>query len=456
MNIMIFETGMRMVVRKRLSQGLVALALAFAVLLAALPTVRPAGAATPLDTAMDAVLVVRSADAEDRFLGSAFLWGDQAVVAVTNAHVVGAADEVRLVDRHGAEETGRVIARDDVRDVAVIAIAPGRRGLVSAAEPAGLGLEVYALGAPLGIEFTLTEGMISAVARQVETQVPLKMLQHDAAVNPGSSGGPLVDAAGRLVGMNSQIADGSRMFVGIAYAIGAADLDRIVTGLVDETLAPMPKLGLTARPVDRKVAEALGIDPLGLLVDGTEHGSLAEAAGLAGGDVILAVDGTALAEPGAFAFLIEAALEKGQAALTVRRGDVEMTVVLPLAAPQTQTAGLGIKTREIDLTAQPETIASYRLAALGVVLGGDALVTGVTENSPALFAGLAKGDRILALNGQAMDLAALKAVEIDGPVLLRVAGPDGQTRHLYLDPWAKGGIRPVGGANVLDPAVVVF
>ncbi len=73
------------------------------------------------------------------------------------------------------------------------------------------------------------------------------MLQHDAAVNPGSSGGPLVDAMGRLVGMNSQIADGSRMFVGIAYAISAPDLQRIVTGLIEETLMPLPSLGLTAR-----------------------------------------------------------------------------------------------------------------------------------------------------------------------------------------------------------------
>lgn len=112
----------------------------------------------PLDAAMEAVLVVRSNDAEDRFLGSAFLWGDAAVVAVTNAHVVGDAEEVRLVDRHGNEEIGTVIARDPVRDVAVISVAPGRQGLSMAPEAAGLGLEVYALGAPLGIEFTLTEG----------------------------------------------------------------------------------------------------------------------------------------------------------------------------------------------------------------------------------------------------------------------------------------------------------
>ncbi|MCB6179595.1 trypsin-like peptidase domain-containing protein [Rhodobacter sp. Har01] len=454
---MISKTSIGTAVRKRLFQGLAAVLFALAVLLAALPTVRPAGAGeAPLEAAMDAVLVVRTNDAEDRFLGSAFLWGDEALVAVTNAHVVGAAEEVRLVDRHGQEEVGRVIARDEVRDVAVIAVAPGRRGLVAAEGPAGLGLEVYALGAPLGIEFTLTEGMISAVARQVETQVPLRMLQHDAAVNPGSSGGPVVDAAGRLVGMNSQIADGSRMFVGIAYAIGAEDLTRIVDGLVAETLAPFPKLGMVARPVDRQVAEALGVPAAGLLVDGVEPGGLAAAAGLVAGDIILAVDGVALAEAGEMAFLIEAALARGEAALVVRRGAEEVSLVLAFAA-EAEVGGLGIAKREIDLSAQPETIKAYRLSGLGVVLGDDGVVTGVTENSPALFAGLAKGDRILAVNGQAMDLAALKALEITEPVLLLVAAPGGATRHLYLDPWGKGGgLRPVGGANVLDPDVVVF
>jgi serine protease Do len=412
----------------------------------------------PLETAMDAVLVVRTNDAEDKFLGSAFLWGDQAVVAVTNAHVVGDAEEVRLIDRHGNEEIGYVIARDAVRDVAVISVEPGRRGLTAAPDPAALGLEVYALGAPLGIEFTLTEGLVSAPARQVETAVPMLMLQHDAAVNPGSSGGPLVDAQGRLLGMNSQIADGSRMFVGIAYAITAADLDRIVTGLIEETLPPFPTLGLTARPVDRKAAEALGIPMEGLLIDGTQPGSLAEISGLKGGDVILAVDGTALLDPGEFAFLIEAAVPAGTADLTIRRDGAEITVPLVLVKPEAEETGIGIKTRDIsEAGIEGARIKSYRLGALGVVLGDEGTVTGVTENSPALFAGLSKGDRILSVNGQEMDAAALDALELTGPALILVQSPGGATRHIYLDPWGKhDGARAIGGANVLDPAVVVF
>ncbi|WP_309664681.1 trypsin-like peptidase domain-containing protein [Tabrizicola sp.] len=431
-------------------------AVAVVVVLALVALVSPAQA-TPLDAAMDTVFTVRSADAEDRFLGSAFLWGEAGEVAVTNAHVVGAAEDVRLIDRHGNETTALVIARDPVRDVAVISVTPGRRGLVIADTVPGLGAEVFALGAPLGVEFTLTEGRISAADRQVEIAVPMLMLQHDAAVNPGSSGGPLVDAVGRLVGMNSQIADGSRMFVGIAYAIPAADLSRIVAGLIDETLAPFPSLGMMARPVDRQVAGALAVTPAGLLIDGVEAGGLAEMSGLMAGDIILAVDGVALKQAGDFAFGIEAAVANGQAAVAILRGKDAMVVMLAFGAGEAGEAfGIGIKTRQIA-GGNPEQVTSYRLSALGLMLGEGGLVEDVTDNSPALFAGIAKGDRIIAVNGEKVDLGALSALEVTAAVLMLVTAPGGETRHIYLDPWgATEGVRPVGGANVLDPDVVVF
>lgn len=429
-------------------------AVAVGIVLVLVALVSPARA-TPLEDAMDMVFTVRSADAEDRFLGSAFLWGLDGAVAVTNAHVVGAAEEVRLIDRHGNEETALVIARDPVRDVAVFSVTPGRRGLVAGNAP-GLGDEVFALGAPLGVEFTLTEGRISALDRQVEIAVPMRMLQHDAAVNPGSSGGPLVDAAGALVGMNSQIADGSRMFVGIAYAIPATELARIVAGLVDETLAPFPALGLKARPVDRQVAEALGITAAGLLIDGVEDGGLAQLSGLRAGDVILAVDGVALATPGDFAFGIEATVEHGNAAVAILRGKDAMVVVLTLVAQTAPAFGIGTKTRDITAGA-PQRVQSYRLSALGLMLGQGGMVEDVTDNSPALFAGIAKGDRVIAVDGVAAGLPALQAMEVTEAVLMLVQAPDGETRHIYLDPWgATDGVRPVGGANVLDPDVVVF
>lgn len=420
-------------------------ALAALMVLALVAVLSPARAA-PLDAAMDKVFTVRSADVENRFLGSAFVWAD-GLVAVTNAHVVADAEEVRLIDRHGRDTTALVIARDPVRDVAVISLPAATDGLLPAPDAPQLGDEVFALGAPLGIEFTLTEGRVSTLARQVDIAVPMLMLQHDAAVNPGSSGGPLVDANGRLVGMNSRIADGSRMFVGIAYAIPAAELLRIVTGLVEETLPPFPFLGLTARPVDRQIAETLGVAPQGLLIDAVAPGSLADAAGLEAGDILIAASGSPLAQPGDFAFAIEAATTGGEASITLLRAGQTRTVILYL-----HTAEPTLRSRQISRA--PATVTSYTFAALGVTLDGQGIVTALTDNSPALLAGLAKGDRILAINGAAQDLSVF---ELTAAALLLVEAPGGATRHIRLDPWhAPEGVRPLGGANVLDPAVVVF
>lgn len=437
----------------RLLRGFAAEIAAVAMVAVLFVLLSPVRAAEPapgvLDGALDTVFTVRAADDGARFLGSAFLWGAEGTVAVTNAHVVGKATEVRLTDARGREEIGRVIAVDALRDVAVIAVAPGRAGLVPGDAP-HLGQAVWALGAPLGLDLSVTDGTVSALGRQVDPTAPLRLVQHDAAVNPGSSGGPLVDAEGRLVGMNSRIADGSRTFVGIAYAITAADLERIVGGLVDETLAPLPRLGLRARAVDRVIASALGVEPGGLLVDEVEAGGLAAAAGIEAGDVILAVDGEPIALPGDLSFALEAATAAASADLVIRRNGAALLVVMDLQ----DLAEASGTMRQIGAA---KRVQAYTLAALGVTLDGAGCVGAITQNSPAARAGLVKGDCLQALNGAAMGPSALEAAEITRPALLRVAGPGGATRHVVVDPWGRAeGVRAVGGANVLDPAVVVF
>ncbi|GAB1478826.1 hypothetical protein MASR2M74_13820 [Paracoccaceae bacterium] len=420
------------------------------VLITALASTQGRAAEVPLQTVMATVFTVHSADDADTFLGSAFLWGAAGEVAVTNAHVVKDAAEVRLRDAAGLEEIATVLARDPVRDVAVLQVEPGRSGLTPSTATPGLGAEVWALGAPLGIEFSVTEGMISALNRQVDPAAPVLMLQHDAAVNPGSSGGPLVDASGALVGMNSQIADGSRMFVGIAYAIPAAELARIVDGLIAETLPPVPSLGLRARPVDRQLAEVLGVAPTGLLVDEVEAGGLAEGAGLLAGDILLAVGGRALDHAGDLPFALEAAQPAGQADLAVMRAGRMLLLPLSLeveeAAPTLREVSGGV----------PQKVTSYTLAALGLTLGSAGVITDVTVNSPANFSGLAAGDRILAVNGQPVEPGDLAAVTLTAAALFLLENEAG-TRHVLVDPYGQGtGIRAIGGANVLDPDVVVF
>lgn len=397
-----------------------------------------------LQAAMAAVFTVHTADAEDRFLGSAFRWGDGAV-AVSNAHVVGGAREVRLTDAAGQQQIARVIASDPSRDVAVIAIAPGPGGLIAAPNPPQLGAEVWALGAPLDVDFTATAGRISALGRQTDPAAPIRMIQHDAALNPGSSGGPLIDANGALVGMNAQIADGSRMFVGIAYAIPSADVTRIVQGLIDETLQPIPKLGLTARPVSRQLAQVLGITPTGLLVDATDTGGLAERAGLRPGDVILAVNAAPLSAPGDLAFALQAAQAQNRLDLTILRAGAVLILMADLA-----TADSPLTLRDL---ATPQRRRAYTLQTLGLSLQ-QTQITAVTPNSPALNAGLTAHDTILQIDGQPAQSQLQQT--FTQPVLLLIQSANG-TRHVLIDPWATGkALHPVGGANVLDRDVVVF
>jgi serine protease Do len=419
----------------------------------------PARAADPdadaLARALAATLVVRTADGAQALLGSAFLWGDDGL-AVTNAHVVGIAGRVLVVFADGRSREATVLARDEVRDIAVLDLGqPMGEGLRPAAATPALGQSVWAFGAPLGVEFTMTQGMISALARQVEPQVPIRMLQHDAAVNPGSSGGPLVDAAGRLVGMNSRIADGSRTFVGMGFAISAADLSRLVPALLDGSLAPMPRLGLRVRAVDARLGRALQAEG-GLLVDHVDIGGIADRAGIEAGDILLALGGTPIVGAGSLAFLIEAALPLGGAEMILLRGGETVELFLNLEPPRLRLAPVGGGDRDA-----PSRVSAYTLARMGITLEDDGRIRRLTANSPAAFAGVAEGDVVLAMNGMRLDspaaVAAARERRFAEPAVLLVRRRDGSTTHVVLDPWDTGrGLRPVGGANVLDPDVVLF
>jgi len=406
--------------------------------------------AADLSRALAATLVVYTDDMDEAFLGSAFLWRDGSL-AITSAHVVGEAGRVELRDATGRRLSARILVRDAQRDIAVIEI-PGAvfgPGLEPAERVPGPGAAVYALGAPLGVEFTITAGMISATGRQVEPSSPVRFLQHDAAVNPGSSGGPLVDAEGRLVGMNSLIADGSRLFVGIAYAMTAEDLALLVPRLMAGSLKPVPDLGLMLRPVSRKVAAALELAPgTGLLIDDVADGGLAHRAGLRPGDVILAFDGQSLRVPGDLALAIDGR-SADRLVVTVMRGRdlVDLTLDLsPRPAVLARLAG-----------PMPTRIDSYSFDRLGLSFDAEALVRGINPGSPAQTAGLVAGDRIVAVNGRPVSEVDLARFVVDRPVLLLVERASGQTLHVVVDPWGKGrGPRLIGGANVLDPAVVIF
>lgn len=388
----------------------------------------PAEAPPGLEHAIAATLVVHSTDETGTFLGSAFLWGDGRV-AVTCAHVVAGEDEVEVTFDDGHEQTARVLARDPARDVAVLAIAGGEgHGLAPAPAPAELGQTVYAVGAPLGVEFTVTRGMASARPRQLDPAVPIRLVQHDAAVNNGNSGGPLVDHQGRVLGMNSQIVDGAPNFIGLSFAISVEDLQRIVPQLLAGTLQPVAMVGMRVRPVDGEIAAALHVAKAGVLVDDVTAGGRAATAGLLPGDILTRIDHQKVTHPGDIAFLLEQAASRGVAVFDIRRAGQKMTLSLDLGTPVRHPP-----------SAAPSRPASYPVAALGLTLDDSGQITALAAGKLAAEARLKPGEAVVAVNGRPLTdpgaVEAFRGMTITAPVLLRVRGQDGLTRHVVLDPW---------------------
>lgn len=405
----------------------------------------PLAAAVP--AAMTATVTVYDRDAEERFRGSAFALQDGATV-ITNAHVVQGTQRVWLEALDGSRIAARVVAVDRQRDLALLRPERSLTGALPPGQPPAIGAPVLAVGAPLGTGLALTAGIVSATNRQVDPEEPVRYLQHSAPVNPGSSGGPLLNEAGEVIGINTRIADGSRYFVGIAYAVPVAD---ILAFLADPARPAPLKPGLRVRAVTRQIAEALGHTPgNGVLVDFVTAGGPAAQAGVRVGDILLRLDGQDVRRPGDIALIL--AQGSGARSMTVLRGGAELTLSLSgnrPNAPLTPMAGQPVAAHR-----------KYDLAGMGLSIAPDGLIEDADQGGTGFFAGLTPGDRVIAVNGRAVaDLPAdwPTSLRIERAALLLLRLSDGSTRHVLLDPWAKTPkLRPSSGANVLDQAVVSF
>lgn len=398
-------------------------------------TLAPAqnGVERAIDRGLDATLVVRTPDGAG-FLGSAFLWQD-GTLAVTNAHILKGHAEVQLDTRDGQQILAQVTATDAERDIAVLSLPTAPAPGLTAAPIPTLGQPVIALGAPLQSTFTATRGILSA-QRQVLPAVPVQFLQHDAAINPGSSGGPLIDTQGNVVGINTRIADGSRYYIGISYAL-PADL---ITPMVAGTLPPVVPLGLALRPLTDPLAQALGTEATGLLIDDVTPGGTADAGGLRAGDILTTAGSAPLRQPGDLSMALARATGSLPLGLVRDGAPVEITVDLPDPGPPPATTARNAP------PATPDTRTT--LAALGVTLKG-ARVIALDDSGAAYAAGLATGDVIEAIGPD-----PFATTDLTLPALLRIRRGE-TTTHILIDPTRRT-LRPLGGGNALDPDVTLF
>ncbi|MDM4764949.1 trypsin-like peptidase domain-containing protein [Pelomonas sp. SE-A7] len=241
--------------------------------------------------------------------GTGFIWDEQGHI-VTNFHVIQGSDLFRVTLSDQSSYDAKLVGAFVDRDIAVLRIQAPRDKLVPIAVGSSrellVGQGVFAIGNPFGLDQTLTRGIVSALNREIESlnrRAIRGVIQTDAAINPGNSGGPLLDSAGRLIGVNTQIYSPSGASAGIGFAIPVDEVNRVVPRLIRDGRFIRPALGVTAGPP--QLHQALQL-PKGVAIVAMGPRSPAQQAGLQAfsrarngriqaGDVITAINDEAIA-----------------------------------------------------------------------------------------------------------------------------------------------------------------
>jgi putative serine protease PepD len=316
-------------------------------------TIEAAGGARPQASGqgtLDAAQVYRHAkgsvasisarSAQGEATGSGFVIGEEGLI-VTNAHVVEGATAVGVEVGGGATLPATVVGRDASTDLALLRVRDAgsttfRPLPLADSDRLEVGDATFAIGSPFGLADTLTSGVVSALDRSIDAPngfVIDRVIQTDAPINPGNSGGPLLDDRGRMIGVNSQILNGSGSSqtgnVGIGFAIPSNTVRAIVAQLEATGHVEHAWLGVQLAPSE---------DGAGVRIAGLAAGSPAARAGLRPGDTVTALDGHAVADASELASAIGARRPGDDVRLTVERGGARETVAVTLGTqPQQQT-----------------------------------------------------------------------------------------------------------------------
>ncbi|AON54260.1 DegQ family serine endoprotease [Herbaspirillum seropedicae] len=266
-----------------------------------------------------------------RGVGSGFIISADGFI-MTNAHVVEGASEVYVTLTDKREFKAKIVGSDTRTDVAVLKIDGSNlpRLNMGDSDKIRVGEWVLAIGSPFGLENTVTAGIVSAKARDTGDYLPL--IQTDVAVNPGNSGGPLINLKGEVIGINSQIYSRSGGFMGISFAVPIDEALRVADQLKASGRVTRGRIGVQIGEVTKDVAESLGLARAqGALVQRVEAGGPAEKAGLEAGDIILKYNGAAIERPSDLPRMVGSTKPGAKATVSIwRKGnarDVSVTVV---------------------------------------------------------------------------------------------------------------------------------
>lgn len=337
-----------------------------------------------------------------RGIGSGFILSADGYV-LTNAHVVDGADEVYVNLTDKREFKAKVIGADKRTDVAVLKIEASKLPtvLIGDASRLKVGEWVMAIGTPFGLENTVTAGIVSAKAR--DTGEEIRFLQTDVAVNPGNSGGPLINMRGEVVGINSRILSESGGYMGISLSIPIDDAMKIVDQLKGGGKVVRGLIGVRLGPVPKDIAESIGLSKAqGAQVQGVVAGSPAQKAGIKTGDIITKFNGQLVEKPSDLSRMVAATKPGTKSSLEVFRlgSSKQLSVTVgDMEAGDKQAAKEAVDTTEGKLASsmlglKVSNLTAEQRSALGED-GGGVLVQAV--EGPAARIHLRPGDVLMAV-----------------------------------------------------------
>jgi S1-C subfamily serine protease len=280
-------------------------------------------------------------------MGSGFVW-DQKGHIVTNAHVIRDAEEARVLFKDGRAWIATLMGIDTAHDIAVLMIGAPKDSLIPITVEAGnrlrVGQTVLAIGNPFGLDHTLTAGIVSALGRDLVTEsgeAIHDVIQIDAAINPGNSGGPLLDSAGRLIGINTALVSPTGVFAGIGFAVPVNVIVDAVANILGRIPAQHPGLGI--RTAEDSWVRELGLS--GVLVMEVLPGGAAEQSGMRAtrtsssgdlelGDLIVAIDGVSVSSRSDLAKALSERNAGQNLAVTVHRGSESAVLAVILVLEQ--------------------------------------------------------------------------------------------------------------------------